>query len=62
MKRQHNEMRVRLESFRDLLDHLHESRDLESMVAQLKSEGKFLTRMMRLHMATEDKKFSSLEN
>jgi len=62
MKRQHNEMRVRLECFREHLAHLNESRDLENAVNELKQEGSYLTRMMRLHMATEEKKFASLEN
>ncbi len=62
MKRQHNEMRVRLESFRDTIEHLSQSVDLEEAVNQLKKDGKQLTRMMRLHMAAEEKKFASLEN
>ena len=62
MKRQHNEMRVRLESFRDTIEHLSQSVDLEKAVNQLKKDGKDLTRMMRLHMAAEEKKFASLEN
>ncbi|HEY5177919.1 MAG TPA: hemerythrin domain-containing protein [Terriglobales bacterium] len=62
MKRQHNEMRVRLENFRDLLAHLSESGDLENAVNQLKKDGKDFTRMMRLHMAAEEKKFAGLEN
>ncbi len=62
MKRQHGEMRVRLESFRDLLAHLSETGDLENAVNQLKKDGKDLTRMMRLHMAAEEKKFASVEN
>ena len=62
MQRQHNEMRVRLENFREHLDHLHESRDLENAVNELKQEGSHLTRMMRLHMAAEEKKFGGLEN
>jgi len=62
MMRQHQEMRVRLENFREHLVHLHESRDLESAVNELKQEGSNLTRMMRLHLATEEKKFASLEN
>ena len=62
MMRQHNEMRVRLENFREHLAHLHESRDIEKTVDELKQEGSQLSRMMRLHLATEEKKFSSLEN
>jgi Hemerythrin HHE cation binding domain len=62
MKRQHAEMRVRLESFRDHLDHLNQSPDLENAVNELKKEGSYLTRMMRLHLATEEKKFSNIEN
>jgi len=62
MKRQHSEMRVRLESFRDHIAHIGEQRDLEAAVAELKREGKDLTRLIRLHMAREDKKFASLEN
>ena len=62
MKRQHNEMRVRLESFRDHLAQLDETGDLEAAVAALKREGKDLTRVMRLHMAVEEKKFAGLEN
>lgn len=62
MKRQHNEMRVRLESFRDLLEHLSESEDLESAVIQTKKQGRELTRMMRLHLSAEEKKFASVEN
>jgi Hemerythrin HHE cation binding domain len=62
MKRQHNEMRVRLETFREHLAHLTESPDLENAVNELKKEGGYLTRMMRLHLATEEKKFASLEN
>ena len=52
MKRQHNEMRVRLESFHDQLCQLSESRDLEGAVQNVKKNGKDLTRMMRLHIAT----------
>ena len=62
MKRQHGEMRVRLESFRGHIAHVGEQRDLEAAVAELKREGKDLTRLIRLHMATEDKKFAGLEN
>ena len=62
MKRQHNEMRVRLENFRDRMDHLSETSDLEDAVNQIKKDGTNLTRMMRLHMAAEEKKFASLEN
>jgi len=62
MKRQHRVMRVRLESLRDMLAHLSESRDLESAVNDVKKDGREFTRMMRLHMATEDKKFAGLEN
>jgi hypothetical protein len=62
MKRQHSEMRLRLENFQEHLAHLSENRDLESAVQQLKQEGSYLTRMMRLHLATEEKKFASVEN
>jgi exonuclease VII large subunit len=62
MKRQHNEMRVRLENFRDRMEHLSETTDLEDAVNQIKKDGTNLTRMMRLHMAAEEKKFASLEN
>jgi len=62
MQRQHNEMRVRLENFRDHLAQLHEARDLENAVKDLKQEGSYLTRMMRLHLSAEDRKFASLEN
>jgi hypothetical protein len=62
MKRQHNEMRVRLESFRDRMEHLSETSDLEDAVNQIKKDGTNLTRMMRLHMAAEAKKFASVEN
>jgi hypothetical protein len=62
MRRQHNEMRVRLESFREHLARLHESPDIENAVNELKQEGSHLTRMVRLHLATEDKKLASLEN
>ncbi len=62
MTRQHNEMRVRLENLREHLAHLHESRDIEKTVDELKQEGSNFTRMMRLHLATEDKKFAGLEN
>jgi len=62
MMRQHNEMRVRLESFREHLARLHDSRDLENAVHELKQEGSHLTRMIRLHLAAEEKKFASVEN
>ena len=62
MKRQHKEMRVRLESFRDRLARMSEASDLENAVNEMKREGKDLTRMMRLHMAAEEKKFASVEN
>jgi len=62
MKRQHDEMRVRLARFRDHLSHLRENRDVEAAVQDLKREGKDLTRMMRLHMAAEENKFAGLEN
>lgn len=62
MRRQHGEIRVRLENLRDHLAHLNENRDLEAAVAELKQEGRDLSRLMRLHMAAEDKKFSSVEN
>jgi hypothetical protein len=62
MKRQHNEMRVRLEGFRDHLAHLEPRDGVEAAVAELKREGKDLTRVMRLHMAVEEKKFTGLEN
>jgi hypothetical protein len=62
MQRQHNEMRVRLESFRDTIEHLSQTGNLENAVNQLKRDGKDLTRMMRLHMAVEEKKFAGVEN
>ena len=62
MKRQHVEMRLRLEVFRDHITRLSENRDLEAAVAELKREGKDLTRMMRLHMMAEEKKLSGVEN
>ncbi len=62
MKRQHTEMRIRLENLRDHIAHLGENRDLEAAVAELKQEGRDLTRMMRLHMAAEEKKFAAVEN
>ena len=62
MKRQHAEMRLRLESFRDHIAHVGERRDLDAALAELKQEGKDLTRMMRLHIAVEEKKFAGLEN
>jgi hypothetical protein len=62
MKRQHAEMRLRLESFRDRLAHLSETNELEKAVNEMKKEGRDLTRMMRLHMAAEEKKFASVEN
>ncbi|MGB7555960.1 MAG: hemerythrin domain-containing protein [Candidatus Korobacteraceae bacterium] len=62
MKRQHGEMRLRLEGFRDRLAHLSETSDLQNAVNQLKKEGKDFTRIMRLHMAAEEKKFASVEN
>jgi hemerythrin-like domain-containing protein len=62
MKRQHGEMRVRLENFREHIANMSERGDLETAVAELKREGKDFTRMMRLHIAVEEKKFSGLEN
>ena len=62
MKRQHSEMRIRLEAFRDHLDHISNNQDLEAAVAELKREGKDLTRMMRLHMQAEEKKLTGIEN
>jgi len=62
MKRQHNEMRLRLETFREHIAHFSEERDLQQAVAELKREGKDLTRMMRLHIAVEEKKWAGLEN
>jgi hypothetical protein len=62
MKRQHNEIRLRLESFRERIAHLTGSADLERAVNELKKDGKDFTRMMRLHMAAEEKKFASVEN
>ena len=62
MKRQHGEMRLRLENLREHIAHISERRDLETAVAELKREGKDLTRMMRLHIAVEEKKFSGMEN
>ncbi len=62
MKRQHTEMRIRLEAFRDHVARLGENRDLEAAVSELKREGKDLTRMIRLHMAAEEKKLNGLEN
>lgn len=62
MKRQHLEMRLRLENFRELLLHLTERADLDAAVAELKQQGKDFTRALRLHMASEENKFSSVEN
>jgi len=62
MKRQHIEMRIRLENLRDHVAHLGENRDLETAVADLKREGHDLTRMIRLHMAAEENKFGAVEN
>ncbi len=62
MKRQHKQMRLRLENFRELLSHLSESPDVETAVAAIKKAGTDLTRCMRLHMAAEENKFASLQN
>jgi len=62
MKRQHDEMRFRLDRFRQRLEHLSENRDLEAAVAELKADGKDLTRLMRSHVAAEEKKFADVEN
>jgi hypothetical protein len=62
MRRQHDDLRDRLENFHLHLTRLHENRDIEAAVVELKQEGKDLTRMMRLHMAVEDKKLSGLDN
>jgi Hemerythrin HHE cation binding domain len=62
MKRQHREMRVRLENLRDHLAHLGENGDLEAAVAELKREGRDFTRMLRLHLASEENKFAGIEN
>lgn len=62
MKRQHRELRLRLENFGELISHLHEAADLEAAVAELKRQGKDFSRLMRLHMAAEDQKFGSVEN
>lgn len=62
MKRQHVEMRIRLEAFRDHIVRLGENRDLEAAVGELKREGKDLTHMIRLHMLAEEKKFGGVEN
>ena len=48
MQRQHGEIRVRLENLRDHLAHLNENRNLEAAVAELKQEGRDLSRLMRL--------------
>ena len=62
MKRQHDEMRLRLENFRKHAAHVSENRDLEAAVEELKREGKDLTRTMRLHMAVEEKKLAGLDS
>jgi hypothetical protein len=62
MKRQHTEMRIRLENLRDHIAHLGENRDLEAAVAELKQEGRDFTRLVRLHMAAEENKFAGVEN
>ena len=62
MRRQHDEMRLRLELLREHMEHIGEHRDLETAVAELKREGKDLTRMMRLHMSAEEKTLAGLEN
>ncbi len=62
MQRQHEELRVRLESLHQHIAHLGENRDIETAVEELKREGKDLTRMMRRHMAIEDQKLAGLEN
>ncbi len=62
MKRQHTEMRMRIENLRDHIAHIGENRDLETAVAELKREGRDLTRMMRLHISAEEKKLATVEN
>ncbi len=62
MKRQHTEMRMRLENLRDHLAHLGENRDLDAAVAELKREGHDFTRLLRLHLAAEENKFTGIEN
>ena len=62
MKRQHNQLRVRLEHFHEHISHLEQTRHVADAVAELKQEGKDLTRMLRLHMAVEEKKLDSIEN
>jgi len=62
MKRQHKEMRLRLENLREMLNHLHDSADFESAVNATKRAGTDWTRAMRRHMTAEEKKFAGLEN
>jgi hypothetical protein len=62
MRRQHAEIRIRLENLRDHMANLAENRDLEAAVAELKQEGRDVTRLMRLHMAMEDGKVAAVEN
>jgi hemerythrin-like domain-containing protein len=62
MKRQHKQLRLRLENLREMLNHLPSAPDLEGAVGAVKRAGSDFTRAMRLHIAAEEKKFSGLEN
>lgn len=62
MKQQHIEIRVRLGAFRQHIEQLAQKRDLETAVADLKEEGKRLTRMIRRHMAAEENKLAGLKD
>ena len=58
MKRQHNELYVRLNAFCLALDELAGSPDLDAAIAHLKEEGQELTRCLRQHISVEEPELS----
>lgn len=62
MKRQHKQLRLRLENLREMLNRLPAATDMEGAVTSVKLAGGEFTRMMRLHIAAEENKFAALDS
>jgi Hemerythrin HHE cation binding domain len=60
MKRQHGEFTARVSDLCDASRHFETSADLEESIAALKQQVHSLAHAMTVHMAAEDRKFSSL--
>jgi hypothetical protein len=61
MKRQHEEMRTRVDEFCRLVHELENTNDIEQCVCRLKDVGRELSHFMAIHMGAEESKLAAAQ-